>query len=117
MRREGLYLEDICAAADAIARFIAGLDEAAFRDSELTGSAVVQKLAVNREAASRVSDDLRLRHPEIPWREIIALRNILVHAYFGIDWGVVWLAAVKQVPVLRCQVAAVLDAEFDSPSG
>jgi uncharacterized protein with HEPN domain len=54
---------------------------------------------------------------KIPWPEIIAFRNILVHAYFGIDWGVVWLAAVKQVPVLRCQVAAVLDAEFDSPPG
>jgi uncharacterized protein with HEPN domain len=61
MRREDLYLEDICAAADAIARFIAGFDEAAFRGSELTSSAVVQKLAVIGEAASRVSDDLRLR--------------------------------------------------------
>jgi uncharacterized protein with HEPN domain len=69
------------------------------------------------EAAARVSADLRSRHPEIPWPEIIAFRNILVHAYFGIDWGVVWLAAAKQVPVLRRQVATVLDAEFDSPAG
>jgi uncharacterized protein with HEPN domain len=117
MRREELYLRDICEAADSIARFILGLTQAEFRASDLVSSAVVQKLAVIGEAAARVSADLRSRHPEIPWPEIVAFRNILVHAYFGIDWGVVWLAAVKQVPVLRRQVAAVLGAEFDSPAG
>jgi uncharacterized protein with HEPN domain len=117
MRREELYLRDICEAADSISRFILGLDVVGFKESELIGSAVVQKLAVIGEAAARVSADVRSRHPEIPWAEIIAFRNILVHAYFGIDWSVVWLAASKQVPVLRCQVASVLSAEFDSPVG
>ena len=117
MRREELYLRDICEASDSIARFILGLDRTGFEESDLVGSAVVQKLAVIGEAAARVSADLRSRHPRIPWPEIIAFRNILVHAYFGIDWGIVWLAASKQVPVLRCQVGAVLDAEFGSPPG
>lgn len=117
MRREALYLEDICAAADAIGRFIAGLDETGFRDSEIVGSAVVQKLSVIGEAASRISMDLRSRHPEIPWPEIIAFRNILVHAYFGIDWGVVWLAASSEVPLLRTQVVGVLQTEFGSSTG
>ncbi len=96
MRREQLYLEDICAAADSIERFIAELDEPGFRESEITGSAVVQKLAVIGEAAARLSWELQSRRPEIPWAEIIAFRNILVHAYFGIDWGVVWLAASRE---------------------
>lgn len=117
MRREELYLRDICEASDSIARFILGVDAAGFRESELIGSAVVQKLAVIGEAAARVSADLRSRHPDIPWPEIVAFRNILVHAYFGVDWGVVWLAASKQVPVLRCQVAAVLDTEFGASGG
>jgi len=117
MRREELYLRDICEASDSIATFILGLDQTGFRESDLIGSAVVRKLAVIGEAAARVSADLRSRHSEIPWSEIIAFRNVLVHAYFGMDWGVVWLAASKQVPVLRCQVASVLQAEFDSPVG
>ena len=115
MRREELYLQDICIAADAISRFIAGLNEAAFRNYEMVNSAVVQKLAVIGEAAARVSADFRSRHPEIPWAEIIAFRNILVHAYFGIDWGVVWLAASKEVPLVRAQIAVLLREEFDSP--
>lgn len=77
---------------------------------------MVQKLAVIGEAASRVSDDIRRRHSEIPWAEIVAFRNILVHAYFGIDWGVVWLAASEEVPVLRAQVAEVLRWEA-GPAG
>jgi uncharacterized protein with HEPN domain len=49
--------------------------------------------------------------------EIVAFRNILVHAYFGIDGGVVWLTASVEVPALRTQVAAVLQSESDAAGG
>ncbi len=83
MRRESLYLTDIVEAADHIAEFIAGADSEQFRKSELLRSAVVHKLSVIGEAAARVSGDLRARNPQVPWPQIIAFRNILVHAYFG----------------------------------
>jgi len=86
MRREELYLRDIVEAADHIARFIIGLDRSGFHGAELVRSAVVHKLAVIGEAAAHVSDELRSRYPEVPWPKIVAFRNILVHAYFGIDW-------------------------------
>jgi uncharacterized protein with HEPN domain len=114
MRREELYLRDIVDAADHTAQFIADSGPSGFRDSELVRSAVLQKLAVIGEAAARVSDELKRRHPEVPWSRIVAFRNILVHAYFGIDWDVVWLAASKQTPALRDQIAAILKAEFGS---
>jgi uncharacterized protein with HEPN domain len=72
---------------------------------------VVQKLAIIGEAAARVSEELRNRHPHVPWPQIIAFRNILIHAYFGIDWDVVWLAAKNRCPVLREQTALILAAE------
>ena len=85
MRHESLYLTDIVEAADHIAEFIAGIDFRAFQQSEMLRSAVVQKLAIIGEAAARVSEELKTRHPQVPWPQIIAFRNILVHAYFGID--------------------------------
>lgn len=112
MRHESLYLTDIVEAADHIATFIAGTDFQAFQDSEMLRSAVVQKLAIIGEAAGRVSEEHRTRHHQIPWPQIVAFRNILVHAYFGIDWDVVWLAARNRCPVLRSQVAGILAAEF-----
>jgi uncharacterized protein with HEPN domain len=115
MRREELYLRDIVEAADHIAAFIAGLDAASFHESELVCSAVVQKLAIIGEAAARVPDELKDRFREIPWRRVVAFRNILVHAYFGIDWSEVWLAASRQAPELREQVNLILQSEFRSP--
>jgi uncharacterized protein with HEPN domain len=111
MRRNDLYLNDIIEAADHIGEFIAGADIEAFHKSEMMRSAVVQKLAIIGEAASRLSEGLRTRHPEVPWPQIVAFRNILIHAYFGIDWDEVWRAARNRCPVLREQVAGIVAAE------
>lgn len=56
-------------------------------------SAVAQKLAVIGEAAARLPDPFKRDHPEVPWPQIAAFRNVLVHAYFGIDWDEVWRVA------------------------
>lgn len=117
MRHERLYLNDIVEAADHIAEFIAGADFEAFQGSEMLRSAVVQKLGVIGEAAARVSADLTSRHPEVPWPQIVAFRNILIHAYFGIDWDVVWRAATNRCPVLRRQIGDILAAELGVPDG
>jgi uncharacterized protein with HEPN domain len=93
MRREILYLSDIVEAIDQIDAFIAGVDFEQFRQSELIRSAVVQKLSIIGGASSRISPELKSRTPEVPWPQIVAFRNILVHAYFGIDWNEVWLSA------------------------
>lgn len=115
MRHEDLYLSDIVEAADHIAEFIAETDLQAFEKSELLRSAVVQKLAIIGEAAGRVSAELKARHPEVPWPQITAFRNILVHAYFGLDWDVVWRAAENRCPILREQIAGILSSESGDP--
>ena len=115
MRRERLYLNDIVEATDHIATFIASTDFEGFLSSEMVRSAVVQKLAIIGEAAGRVSEEVRSRYPQVPWPQIIAFRNILVHAYFGIDWNEVWRAARNRCPVLREQVAGILADEFGGP--
>jgi uncharacterized protein with HEPN domain len=82
----------------------------------LVRSAIVQKLAVIGEAASRVSDELKGRHAEVLWPKVVAFRNILIHAYCGIDREIVWRAASEEIPVLRGQIARILD-EFGNPDG
>jgi uncharacterized protein with HEPN domain len=108
MRHEILYLADIVEAAGYVSEFIHETDFAAFERSELLRSAVVQKLATIGEAAARVSDGITSRHPEVPWPQMVAFRNILIHAYFGIDWEIVWLAARDRCPTLRLQIEAIL---------
>jgi len=112
MRRERLYLEDILAAADAIAEFIQGQDYQSFQASRLLRSAVVHQLTVIGEAVGQISPELRERHSGVPWTDIKGFRNIIVHHYFGIDWEEVWRSATTRVPVLRGQIAEILRAEF-----
>jgi uncharacterized protein with HEPN domain len=117
MRPERLYLNDIIEAADAISRFLAGVGEADFMSDELRQSAVLQKLIVIGEAAARLPEGFKDRHPQIPWRDIAAFRNIAVHAYFSVDWRIVWETATHDVPDLRRQIASLLENLGDEPEG
>ena len=116
MRRDDLYLNDIVDAADHIATFLGQVDFDSFRQSELIRSAVVQKLAIIGEAAARTSDELTGRFPQIPWPQIVAFRNILVHAYFGIDWNEVWKSARVDCSALRRETTNILATEFGGPT-
>ena len=105
-RSDELYLDDIAEAAAHIAEFLRGVDEPAFRDSELIRSAVLQKLSVIGEAAARMSETGRQARPNVPWRDVVAFRNIAVHAYFAVDWGIVWYTATVDVVALRAAIGA-----------
>jgi len=117
MRPERLYLTDIVEAADAIAGFIAGLARASFEGDDLLRSAVLHKLTLMGEAAARLPAEFKARHPEVPWSDVVAFRNIAVHEYFAVDWAIVWNAATADAPELRRLVAAILEREFGPEAG
>jgi uncharacterized protein with HEPN domain len=83
-----------------------------FEQNEMMNSAVLQKLTVIGEAASRLPKEFTNRFPEIPWVDIIGFRNIAVHEYFAIRWDIAWVAATEEVSVLKEQVEKILREEF-----
>ena len=111
MRREHLYLQDLLDACDLIQTFLAGLDAPAFLASELYKAAILQKLTVIGEAAARLPQTFHEAHSQVEWRDIVAFRNIAVHAYFAVQWDIVWATAIDDVPVLRHQVLEILRTE------
>jgi uncharacterized protein with HEPN domain len=115
MRREHLYLHDIREACDMIQAFLEGMDASAFLASELHKAATLQKLPVIGEAAAHLSQAFREAYPQVEWRDIIAFRNIAVHAYFAVQWEIVWATATDDVPVLRRQVLEILQTEHLEP--
>ena len=64
------------------------------------------------EEVARLSEELRLRHPEIAWRQISAFRHRIAHGYFELSLPIVWQLWTDEVPRLRIQLLAVLSAEF-----
>ncbi|MGH8650286.1 MAG: HepT-like ribonuclease domain-containing protein [Burkholderiales bacterium] len=75
MRREGLYLQDIVDAADAIGGFLQGRTKGDFLNDDFFRSAVLQKLIVIGEAAAKLSDSMRSRYPEVPRADVVGFRN------------------------------------------
>jgi len=100
MRRDDAYLLDILIAARKALKFVEGIDRNEFEDNELVQNAVMRPLEIIGEASAKISKEFRKEHSEIPWREMVGLRNRLVHEYFRINFGVVWDTIHKDLPKL-----------------
>jgi uncharacterized protein with HEPN domain len=81
---------------------------AAFFASPMQQDAVVRNFEIVGEAAKRISDELKQRHPQIPWQRIAGFRDVLIHQYMGVDLNEVWRIVEQDVPTLRTQIAALL---------
>lgn len=104
-------MRDACRRALEIAR---GKDLRSFVPEEETSLALVRLLEILGEAARGISEDFRRLHPEIPWREIVATRNLLIHEYFGVDMEVVATILEQDLPPLLERLEALL-ATLDQP--
>jgi len=105
------YLEHMLQAADRVRRYLEGTDRAGFLADELRQDAVLRNLEVLGEAAVNVQrhfPDLVSSHPEIPWKAMYGMRNVLAHGYFRVDLDTVWEAANTSLPPTAEQVRALL---------
>jgi uncharacterized protein with HEPN domain len=103
---------DITEAARRIEAIVATTSENSFFSEEVLQAAVLHHLTVMGEAISRLSPELRDKYPEVPWRQIVSVRNRIVHAYFDLDWKILWVAATEDVPALHLRIDAILKSEF-----
>jgi uncharacterized protein with HEPN domain len=94
--------------ARRIAAKALGLTRAEFDANEDLQLALVYRLQVVGEAASKLSREERDKHVEIPWREIIGMRHVVVHDYFRVDLDVVWETVTSGIPALVAQLESIV---------
>ena len=107
-----MFVEDILEAMDKIERYIKDLRYEEFVKNEMVVDAVIRNLEIIGEASRNIPEDAREKHPEIPWKRMIGLRNIAIHEYFGIDLSIIWEIITKNIPETRPVIKEMLK-EFE----
>ncbi len=103
-----VYLEDILEAIGKVREYTSGMSQATFFDDSKTVDAVVRNLEIIGEAVKNIPEDIRSRYPDVEWKKIGGLRDILIHEYFGIDVEIIWDILQVKLPILENQVKKIL---------
>jgi uncharacterized protein with HEPN domain len=112
VRDDRARLLDILDAIEKIEQYSArGRGE--FERNELVQTWIVHHLQIIGEAVRGLTDELRQQHPEVPWSQVIGMRNLLVHQYFGIDTDAVWNVVENHLGVFKKDVARMLGSIGD----
>ena len=101
-------IEDILDAIDNIEHYVAGLDFEAFEADRKTVDAVERNLEIIGEATANLPDEVLARWPEVPWRYMKGVRNLLAHEYFGVDVGILWQTIQEDLPAITPLLHKVL---------
>jgi len=112
MRADRLRLLDAIEQIELIVSFSKQGRDAFFGDV-MVQSAILHRLALLGEACRGVSARICESHPEVPWPQIVAFRNVLIHEYFGIDLELVWTIVADSIPALGDQFRRISDSLTD----
>ncbi len=105
--RDAATLIDMIRASQSAIEFLSGMDEESFYNNLTAVSAVNYQIAVLGEAAVRLSRSLRARYAHIPWRDVIGMRNHLIHGYDDVALTDVWDVVKRDLPVLIEQLRSI----------
>ena len=106
---ESVYLRHILDAFVQIEFYMDDVSHEEFLQNRLLQDGVIRQLEVMGEAARNLSDDLRNEYPQIPWRQMIGLRNRMAHAYFNVDLQIVWEIVRGDIPDLKEKIKRILN--------
>jgi len=100
-----LYLEDIWESMEKIEEYLRDLTQEDFFEKSSLQDAVIRRLSMIGEAARSIPEEFRQKYPDIPWKRIVGIRNIIIHEYFGVNLERIWEVAKNDLPALKPLIA------------
>lgn len=111
MSRDPAYLLDILQAARRIREGVEGVTKEAFLKEWMRHSAIVRQIEIIGEATKRLSEEFRNSQPEIPWRSMAGMRDVVIHGYDHVDLEEVWKVAETDIPKLIISLEPLVPPE------
>lgn len=108
MRDIILFVKDILESIEMIETYAGTKNYDEFIQNHIISDAVVRRLEIIGEASRNIPKDIREKHRKIPWRKIIGMRNRITHAYFVIDFKIVWNIIKEELPELKPEMERIL---------
>jgi uncharacterized protein with HEPN domain len=102
-----VYVADILESIGKIEEYTKGASRDDFMANTQTQDAVLRRLEIIGEAAKGIGEDVRSKYPAVPWKEIAGLRDVLIHAYFGVNLERVWKVIEGDLPELKKKVTLI----------
>ncbi|MBW1694002.1 MAG: DUF86 domain-containing protein [Deltaproteobacteria bacterium] len=107
MKRDQLYLQHVLNAIEKINEYVS-VGHDAFMSHTHWQDAVIRQLEIIGEATKKISMNIRDIYPEVPWRRITGLRDVLIHDYMGVDINAVWQITQKNIPELHKHISIII---------
>lgn len=109
MKTPLLYITHIFDAIKSIQTQMEGITKEQFEGSELLQGFVERKLEIIGEATKRIPDDFKQQYPNIPWKDMAGMRDILIHQYTEVDEDIVWKTITQKIPPLKENIESILN--------
>ena len=101
VKDNNIFIDHILSAISDIEGYVTGKDEKSFGKDKMLQDAVIRKVEIIGEAARNLSEEFKSKKADVEWRDIMDMRNKLIHEYFGVDLETVWLVVKKDLPSLK----------------
>ncbi|MCK5026325.1 MAG: DUF86 domain-containing protein [Nanoarchaeota archaeon] len=106
-RNIAVYIEDILESIIKIEEYTKGIGEEDFNENAQLQDAIMRRLEIIGEAVKNIPSRFRDKHPDLPWKEIAGMRDVLIHAYFGINIARVWNVVVNDIPDMKDKILKI----------
>ena len=114
-RNELVFLEDIHDSMERISKYVEDTTEDDFDENTEKQDAVIRRIEIIGEASKNTSVATRQMHPEVRWREMAGMRDMVAHNYFGVSMGLVWRVATQDIPELKVEIE-LINKNYKPPS-
>jgi uncharacterized protein with HEPN domain len=105
------FIEHICIECDFVERHINGISEDDFSNSEVLQRAMARSIEIIGEASKNIPAEFKEKYPDIEWKKLSGMRDVIIHQYFGVEYDIVWEVIKEKLPALHRKLKAIIKSE------